>query len=220
MMKSDNWLGVRYQVFLNAACALVFTAFTINMIIAPRYLASIIVGPFSEFKRRPSILLEAGTGPYLSSSDSVPASTHKFASNKVDDSSLKPDTAPSEPLVLAAVAWTSELFPSVDLKRVPGRRFPSVPAISASNDEWKNPPAALEGQITMDTSFGKELNRIAQLPSVHLVLDIGAWSGGGSSWCIAQVPLNKFRCLCDLTSLQCFATAGPAGQHHKPIAAG
>jgi len=44
----------------------------------------------------------------------------------------------------------------------------------------------LRGQVTMATSFGQELNRLAQLPDVRLVLEIGTWYGGGSSWCIAQ----------------------------------
>jgi predicted O-methyltransferase YrrM len=33
---------------------------------------------------------------------------------------------------------------------------------------------------------GRELHRLAQLPEVRLVLEIGTWFGGGSSWCIAQ----------------------------------
>lgn len=55
-----------------------------------------------------------------------------------------------------------------------------------TENDWESPPVQLKGQVTMTTNFGKELNRIAQLPDVHLVLEIGTWFGGGSSWCIAQ----------------------------------
>jgi len=52
--------------------------------------------------------------------------------------------------------------------------------------DWMDPPVELKGQVTMQTSFGAELYRIARLPTVHLVLEIGTWYGGGSSWAIAQ----------------------------------
>jgi galactoside 2-L-fucosyltransferase 1/2 len=38
----------------------------------------------------------------------------------------------------------------------------------------------------MDKTFGRELNRLARMPDVRFVLEIGTWYGGGSSWCIAQ----------------------------------
>lgn len=63
-----------------------------------------------------------------------------------------------------------------------GRRMPLLPAPIAD----QSPTVELRGQVTMATSFGQELNRLAQLPDVHLVLEIGTWYGGGSSWCIAQ----------------------------------
>ena len=52
--------------------------------------------------------------------------------------------------------------------------------------DWMIPPVELKGQVTMEKTFGMELNRLAKLPDVHLVLEIGTWYGGGSSWCIAQ----------------------------------
>ncbi len=88
-------------------------------------------------------------------------------------------------VVLAPQTWTQSMpLPTVDTERVPGRRMPALPALQASS--WESPPVALRGQVTMQTTFGRELNRIAKLPEVHLVLEIGTWFGGGSSWCIAQ----------------------------------
>ena len=40
--------------------------------------------------------------------------------------------------------------------------------------------------MTLQTTFGQELHSIAQKEDVHLVLEIGTWFSGGSSWCIAQ----------------------------------
>ena len=86
--------------------------------------------------------------------------------------------------IFTANIWTSLPLPSVDTTRVPGRRLPLLPALTAS--DWESPPVELKGQVTMQTTFGQELNRLARLSEVHLVLEIGTWFGGGSSWCIAQ----------------------------------
>ena len=80
--------------------------------------------------------------------------------------------------------WTSLPLPTVDTERVSGRRLPLLPELTAS--DWESAPVELKGQVTLQTTFGRELNRIARLPDVHLVLEIGTWFGGGSSWCIAQ----------------------------------
>jgi len=80
--------------------------------------------------------------------------------------------------------WTEGPLPSVDTTRVPGRRLPLMPALPAG--DWTTPPVELRGQVTLHTSFGVELHRLAQLPTVHLVLELGTWYGGGSSWCLAQ----------------------------------
>jgi len=84
----------------------------------------------------------------------------------------------------ASNTWTSCPLPSVDTTRVSGRRLPLLPELTAV--DWQLPPVELKGQVTLQTTFGQELNRLARLPQVHLVLEIGTWFGGGSSWCIAQ----------------------------------
>ena len=93
--------------------------------------------------------------------------------------------------VAAGSVWTSWPLPSVDLDRLPGRRLPLLPALPGG--DWQVPPVELKGQVTLQTTFGRELNRLAQLPSVHLVLEIGTWYGGGSSWCIAQGLRSSIR---------------------------
>lgn len=87
-------------------------------------------------------------------------------------------------LVPASNQWTSGPLPSVDPDRLPGRHLPLLPELPVQ--DWKTPPVELKGQVTLQTTFGQELNRLAQLPAVHLALEIGTWYGGGSSWCIAQ----------------------------------
>lgn len=44
-----------------------------------------------------------------------------------------------------------------------------------------------EGQVTMETAFGKVLYNLAKSDAVELVLETGTWKGGGSSLCIAKV---------------------------------
>jgi len=78
-------------------------------------------------------------------------------------------------------------LPTVDITRVLGRKIPLLPSLNNDGD-WVLPPVPeLKGQVTLETSFGQELYRLAKLPEVHLVMEIGTWFGGGSSWCIAQV---------------------------------
>ena len=68
------------------------------------------------------------------------------------------------------------------------RRLPAMHAIS------NEPPSVpLRGQVTLETSFGKELYRLALQPDVRLVLEIGTWYGGGSSWCIASGLRDSIR---------------------------
>jgi hypothetical protein len=86
--------------------------------------------------------------------------------------------------IVASTSWISGPLPGVDLVRVPGRRFPLVPSIPATN--WVDPPVSLQGQVTLSTTFGAALYGLAQRLDVHLVLESGTWFGGGSSWCIAQ----------------------------------
>ena len=64
--------------------------------------------------------------------------------------------------------------------------MPLVPALH--HTEWKDPPIDLKatGHITMHTSFGLALKKLAMGPSVHLALEIGTGYGGGSTWCLAQ----------------------------------
>ena len=62
-----------------------------------------------------------------------------------------------------------------------GRRMPLLPETIDHSSTVE-----LKGQVTMTTSFGRELNRLARQPDVRLVLEIGTWYGGGSSWCIAK----------------------------------
>jgi hypothetical protein len=78
-----------------------------------------------------------------------------------------------------------------NLPITPIRRLPPMPSLTAA--DWMTPPVELKGQVTLQTTFGKELNRLAQLQSVHLVLEIGTWFGGGSSWCIAQGLRSSIR---------------------------
>jgi hypothetical protein len=94
--------------------------------------------------------------------------------------------------VIAASSWVGGALPAVDLTRVPGRRFPLVPAISADGS-WASPPVELQGQVTPRTTFGAALGALAQRPDVHLVLESGTWFGGGSSWCIAQALRSQVR---------------------------
>jgi len=87
--------------------------------------------------------------------------------------------------VVATSSWTGGALPAVDLQRVPGRRFPAVPALAA-DQSWQLPPVALQGQVVTSTTFGAALSALAQRPDVHLVLESGTWYGGGSSWCLAK----------------------------------
>ena len=101
-------------------------------------------------------------------------------SNEEDNSSIEITEA-----IAASRAWTSDmLLPSVDMDRLPGHRLPLLPALPIDN--WQFAPVELKGQVTLQTTFGQELHRLAQQEDVHLVLEIGTWFGGGSSWCIAQ----------------------------------
>ncbi|EFC48261.1 glycosyl transferase [Naegleria gruberi] len=43
-----------------------------------------------------------------------------------------------------------------------------------------------DGQVTMATTFGKALNKLAKQDDVNTVLEIGTWFGGGSTQCIAK----------------------------------
>lgn len=83
----------------------------------------------------------------------------------------------------AILVATPHVAPIVKL-HAPIVKLPPMHSLTAA--DWLTPPVELQGQVTMQTTFGKELNRLAQLPSVHFVLEIGTWFGGGSSWCIAQ----------------------------------
>jgi hypothetical protein len=65
-----------------------------------------------------------------------------------------------------------------EAERLTGRRKPLLPALTRTDGR----SVELKGHVTMSTSFGRELNRLAQLPEVRLVLEIGTWFGGGSSW--------------------------------------
>ena len=99
---------------------------------------------------------------------------------------------PTHQTIEATHSWTSSmLLPSVDTDKVSGRRLPLLPALRSDN--WQIPPVELRGQVTLQTMFGQELYRLVQQPSVHLVLEIGTWYGGGSSWCIAQGLRSSIR---------------------------
>jgi hypothetical protein len=90
-------------------------------------------------------------------------------------------SAPARPSVAAQRTWHPPMpLPTAVVRS--GRRTPLLPT-----DAVDQPIGVeLRGQVTMATSFGRELNRLARLPDVRLVLEIGTWYGGGSSWCIAQ----------------------------------
>ncbi|KAG2381375.1 hypothetical protein C9374_006364 [Naegleria lovaniensis] len=47
-------------------------------------------------------------------------------------------------------------------------------------------PPGTDGQVTMKTSFGKALYKLAKQDDVRTVLEIGTWFGGGSTQCIAK----------------------------------
>jgi hypothetical protein len=100
--------------------------------------------------------------------------------------------------IIASTSWVSGLLPGVDLDRVPGRRFPSVPSIPST--DWLEPPVSLQGQVTLSTTFGAALYGLAQRLDVHLVLESGTWFGGGSSWCIAQGLRKNIETLTSLTA--------------------
>jgi hypothetical protein len=88
---------------------------------------------------------------------------------------------PAEPQIVAQRTWQPPMpLPTAVVRS--GRRMPLLPAHAADLPR----SVQLRGQVTMATSFGQELNRLARLPDVRLVLEIGTWYGGGSSWCIAQ----------------------------------
>ena len=115
------------------------------------------------------------------------------SSSSTSSSRRVPLAAPPPPTTAAVIyagnTWTAPPLPSVDAARVPGQRLPLLPSLllaTAAEEDWTLPPVELRGQVTLETTFGRELNRLARLPHVHLVLEIGTWYGGGSSWCIAQ----------------------------------
>ena len=209
--KVEQWLGLRWATLLHAAFTLLLASFFVNLLMSSKYLATVIVRPYSEARRRN--LFDRG----INVSDTAISSTRLIANSfkEIQSPSSEPlvlasnsfkeiqspsseqlvlasktfkeiQSPSSEPLEVASITWSSGPFPSVDMQRVPGRKFPSVPSVNTAKD-WETPPVQLEGQITMGKSFGRELNRMAQSRSVRLVLDIGTWSGGGSSWCLAQV---------------------------------
>lgn len=88
-------------------------------------------------------------------------------------------------MVFAGGAWRGGPLPSVDPTAVHGWRMPSLRPLPPG-EAWREPAAELRGQISLGTTFGRELRRLAGLRDVHLVLELGTWYGGGSSWCLAQ----------------------------------
>jgi hypothetical protein len=99
-----------------------------------------------------------------------------------DSPSHPPKTALSVERIVAPRTWQAPMpLPTTVVQS--GRRMPLLPATDADD---RSSTVELKGQVTMSTSFGRELHRLAQLPEVRLVLEIGTWYGGGSSWCIAQ----------------------------------
>lgn len=116
----------------------------------------------------------------------IQAAVHlrRKTAGRIEAHVISPAARIDEPSVLAPPTWTSLPLPTVDTQRVPGRRMPLLPGLASA--DWRSAPVELRGQVTLHTTFGEELNRIAQLPDVHLALEIGTWFGGGSSWCIAQ----------------------------------
>ena len=91
--------------------------------------------------------------------------------------------APTVERVVAQRTWQAPMpLPTAVVQS--GRRMPLLP--TTTRTDGRSGAVELKGQVTMSTSFGRELNRLAQLPEVRLVLEIGTWYGGGSSWCIAQ----------------------------------
>ena len=93
------------------------------------------------------------------------------------------------PFVFAPHVWTASMALPTAVTMRDGRRLPAMPSLRGLVD----PPVALRGQVTLDTSFGRELNRLAREQDVRLVLEIGTWYGGGSSWCIASGLRDSLR---------------------------
>ena len=91
--------------------------------------------------------------------------------------------AVSAVVVTARNRWTGGELPSVTTLN--GARFPVVRRLDGET-EWRSPPVELQGQVTPATTFGAALQRLAKASDVHLMLEIGTWYGGGSTWCIGQ----------------------------------
>jgi len=89
------------------------------------------------------------------------------------------------PVGTAGNTWTAGELPAVTT--LSGARFPVVRRLDGEADaDWPTPPVKLQGQVTPATTFGAALQRLARSDDVHLMLEIGTWYGGGSSWCIGQ----------------------------------
>ncbi len=48
-----------------------------------------------------------------------------------------------------------------------------------------------EGQINMNSEFGKEIYSIASLPDIRNIIEVGTWNGQGSTVCLMNGIINK-----------------------------
>jgi hypothetical protein len=111
------------------------------------------------------------------------------------EKAVQPARLPAEEVALppAQKVYASNInegkdWPTPHQRVIGGRTasFPLVPSQKEFDSAWKEPPIALQGQVTLSTTFGAALNRIAKQADVHLALEVGTWYGGGSTWCLAQ----------------------------------
>lgn len=77
----------------------------------------------------------------------------------------------------------------------------------------------MAGQITLDSPFGDALRRLAALEEVKSILEVGTWSGYGSTLCLAVgMAQRRRRVGCELWSLEANRVmAEDAKKHWKEV---
>jgi len=74
--------------------------------------------------------------------------------------------------------------PVCSTKECPVCSTKECPVCKSSADVDGGPPGS-DGQVHMDTTFGKALYKMALRPDVNNIYELGTWYGGGSTKCLA-----------------------------------
>ncbi len=99
---------------------------------------------------------------------------------------LPAPAAPPAALPAPAPAALAPAAPAAGSTRAGAAGLASIghaPASTVGGVEVKGQVSARDGQ---QGAFGRELERLAQLPNMRNMLELGTWYGGGSSLCLAR----------------------------------